>query len=112
MNREYSGKLKGCLIGQNRTFRRVLAVIEKVKDNDAPVFISGGSGTGKELIATAIHFRGARKDGKFVVINCGAIPENLIEAELFGYVRGAFTGAFRNKPGLVEEADRGTFFLD
>ncbi|MFQ6068910.1 MAG: sigma-54 interaction domain-containing protein [Candidatus Aminicenantales bacterium] len=100
------------LIGHSKAFRRILSLIDRVKDNDAPVFIYGESGTGKELIAKAIHFRGRRWRGKFVVVNCGAIPDHLIEAELFGYVRGAFTGAYRDKPGLIEEADRGSFFLD
>jgi len=106
------GGSKGPLIGQSKAFRRILNLINRVKDNNAPVFICGESGTGKELVARAIHFRGARKKGKFVVVNCGAIPEHLLEAELFGFVKGAFTGAFRDKQGLIEEADGGTFFLD
>lgn len=112
MKEENSGESKDLLIGQSKNFHHILTLIERVKDNDAPIFITGESGTGKEIIARAIHFKGARKRGKFVVVNCGAIPEHLMEAELFGYVKGAFTGAFRSKPGLIEEADGGTFFLD
>lgn len=100
------------LVGQSADFQRMLNLIDKVKDRDAPVFICGESGTGKELVARAIHQRGARRKGQFVAINCGAIPDLLMESELFGYVRGAFTGALKDRPGLIEEADRGTFFLD
>lgn len=98
--------------GRSKAFRRILSLIDRLKDNDVPVFISGESGTGKELVARAVHQMGARKRGKFVVVNCGAIPELLLESELFGHVKGAFTGAVRDKPGLIEEADEGTFFLD
>ena len=104
--------LKGPFVGQNKAFHRIQTLIDKVKDNNAPVFIRGESGTGKELVARAIHFRGARKKKKFMVVNCGAIPEHLLEAELYGYIKGAFTGAFRNKTGLIEEAEGGSFFLD
>jgi len=99
-------------IGRSKASHCIMTLIDKVKDNDTPVFIGGESGTGKELVARAIHSRGARRNRKFVVVNCGAIPEHLLEAELFGFVRGAFTGAFRSKPGLFEEAMGGTFFLD
>lgn len=99
-------------IGKGKASRCIMSLIDKVKDNDAPVFIGGESGTGKELVARAIHSRGARRNRNFVVVNCGAIPEHLLEAELFGFARGAFTGAFRSKPGLIEEAMGGTFFLD
>jgi two-component system, NtrC family, response regulator HupR/HoxA len=100
------------LIGTSKAFGRIQSLIARVKDLDAPVFISGESGTGKELIAKAIHFWGARGKGQFVAVNCGAIPEHLLESELFGHARGAFTGALRDKAGLIEEADSGTFFLD
>ena len=86
--------------------------MEKVKDIEAPVFIWGESGTGKELVARNIHHRGRRRKGPFVALNCGAIPDNLLESELFGFIRGAFTGAYQNRKGLIEEAHEGTFFLD
>jgi len=100
------------LIGQSGSSSRIRTLIEKVKDTDAPVFISGESGTGKEIIARSIHERGARRVGSFVAVNCGAIPDPLLESELFGHARGAFTGALRDKAGLIEEANGGTFFLD
>jgi DNA-binding NtrC family response regulator len=100
------------IVGRNGAFRKVRALIEKVKNTDAPVFITGESGTGKELVARTIHETGLRKNGQFVAVNCGAIPDQLLESEFFGHARGAFTGAARDKTGLIEEADRGTFFLD
>ncbi len=100
------------LLGRSASFARVRELIDRLKDLDTPVFISGESGTGKEVIAQAIHFRGARAGGRFVAVNGGAIPDNLLESELFGYAKGAFTGALRDKPGLIEEAGGGTFFLD
>lgn len=113
--REAAGKegLTGTLLrGRSEALNRIITLINRVKDCETPVFICGESGTGKELVAQAIHQSGARKKGKFVALNCGALPEHLLESELFGYVRGAFTGALRNKPGLIEEANDGTFFLD
>lgn len=100
------------LIGRNGSLRRIRTLIEKVRDALAPVHISGESGTGKELVARTIHDTGFRRAGRFVAVNCGAIPGDLLESELFGYARGAFTGAARDKVGLVEEASGGTFFLD
>ena len=102
----------GAFMGEAPSVRRVRAMIERVRDTDAPVFIAGESGTGKELAAKTIHDTGRRRGGPFVAINCAAIPEALLESELFGHARGSFTGAFRDKSGLVEEASGGTFFLD
>ena len=102
----------GLVAGRNGAFRKVRALIERVKNSDAPVFITGESGTGKELVARTLHESGPRRGGQFVPVNCGAIPDPLLESELFGHARGAFTGASRDKAGLIEEADRGTFFLD
>ena len=92
--------------------RKVLDLVQKVASTEATVLILGESGTGKELIARALHEKSAHRNGAFVAINCGALPEGLLESELFGHVRGAFTGADRNKRGLFEEASGGTLFLD
>jgi len=100
------------MIGTSESIRKVFAVIRKVVTTDVPVLIAGESGTGKELTARTIHERGLHKQGPFVPINCGAIPETLLESELFGYERGAFTGAVQQKKGKVEYADGGTLFLD
>jgi DNA-binding NtrC family response regulator len=103
---------KSPFVGKSRFFSRTMTFMERVKDSDIPVFISGESGTGKELIARLIHQKGRSRTGQFVPVNCGAIPDQLLESEFFGYLRGAFTGAIRDRPGLIEEANRGTFFLD
>ncbi|MFW6123704.1 MAG: sigma-54 interaction domain-containing protein [Acidobacteriota bacterium] len=100
------------MIGTSPPIKKVFEFIHKVKDIDAPVFISGESGTGKELVARNIHFIGNRKEENFVALNCGAIPENLLESELFGYTKGSFTGALRDRQGLIEVADKGVLFLD
>ncbi|MCP2620904.1 sigma 54-interacting transcriptional regulator, partial [Candidatus Aminicenantes bacterium AC-334-E05] len=105
-------KYKYPLVTASRKMEKIFTIIDRVKDLDVPVMILGESGTGKELIARLIHSEGIRRDKEFIAINCSALPENLLEAELFGYVRGAFTGANRDKKGLIEEADGGTFFLD
>jgi len=100
------------IIGQSEKMQEILALIEKVADTDSTVIVTGESGTGKELVARAIHRYSTRRDKPFVPINCGAIPENLLESELFGHVRGAFTGATSPKPGKFERANGGTIFLD
>ncbi len=100
------------IIGQADVMRSLFRTVSKVAEFKSTVLIMGESGTGKELIARAIHSRSPRVDKPFVAVNCGAIPENLLESELFGYIRGAFTDAVRNKQGLFEEADGGTLFLD
>ncbi|MBM4327191.1 MAG: sigma-54-dependent Fis family transcriptional regulator [Deltaproteobacteria bacterium] len=100
------------IIGRSREMMDVFDMINRVATSKASVLILGESGTGKELVAKAIHAKSPRADKPFVVVNCSAIPETLIESELFGHVKGAFTGAVTNKAGLVEEAHTGTLFLD
>ena len=100
------------IVGTSTAMRKVFDLIEKVADTDGTVLISGASGTGKELIATAIHYNSSRGDKAMVVINCGAIPEELLESELFGHEKGAFTGAYKHRTGRFEMANGGTFFLD
>ncbi len=99
-------------IGSSASMQKIFKLIEKVADSNATILIGGESGTGKELVAKAIHFNGGRKNYPFVSINCGAVPENLLESELFGHEKGAFTGADSSKVGLMETASKGTFFLD
>nr|WP_252735866.1 sigma-54 dependent transcriptional regulator [Zobellia sp. B3R18] len=100
------------MIGESEAFHKITDVIERVKDNKATVLVKGESGTGKELVARAIHYSGKFNKAPFVAVNCGAIPENLLEAELFGYVKGAFTGANDNRTGFFQAAEGGTLFLD
>ncbi len=100
------------MIGSTREMQKIFATIKKVADTPANIMILGESGTGKELVARAIHNNSSRVAKPMVVINCGGIPENLLESELFGYMKGAFTGAYADKPGLFELASGGTIFLD
>jgi PAS domain S-box-containing protein len=100
------------IIARSASMRRIFRVIELLQENDSGVLITGESGTGKELVARALHDTSHRKEGPFVAINCAALPSELLESELFGHVRGAFTGAVRDKPGRFELADGGTLFLD
>src|SRR5512138_212054 len=100
------------LVGQSAEMHSIFSVIEKVADTPSTVLITGESGTGKELVAKALHEQSGRKNGPFIKINCAAIPKTLMESELFGYEKGAFTGATSSKPGRFELADGGTLFLD
>jgi nitrogen regulation protein NR(I) len=103
---------RDAIVGDTPTMRAVFALVDKVASSPSTVLITGESGTGKELVARAIHHASARREAPFVTLNCGAIPENLFESELFGHERGAFTGAVTSKPGRFEIADGGTLFLD
>jgi len=100
------------IVSKNREIQRIFDILEKVAETDTTVLIAGESGTGKELFAKAIHSMSPRKDGPFITINCGALPDTLLESELFGYKKGAFTDAKRDKPGRVALAQGGTLFLD
>jgi len=116
-NRELQQRLdvllqQGIAIGSSPAFRRMMMLIDQVADSSATVLIQGESGTGKELVAKTIHARSARRKGPFVAVNCAALPETLLESELFGYEKGAFTGAAGRKEGRFELADGGTLFLD
>lgn len=102
----------GDMIGKSKGMLKVYSLVKKVADTAANILITGESGTGKELVATAIHVNSSRKDKSFVIINCGGIPENLLESELFGYMKGSFSGACADKAGLFEVAREGTIFLD
>jgi two-component system, NtrC family, response regulator HydG len=99
-------------VGESASVREVLGLVDRLADARTPVLIRGESGCGKELVARALHFRGVRQRGPFVPVNCSAIPEAMLESELFGHLRGAFTGAEQTRRGLFVEADRGTLFLD
>jgi DNA-binding NtrC family response regulator len=110
---EAKGKFDaGKIVATSPAMHEVLSMVERVAPTDAAVLVQGESGTGKELIARAIHENSPRKSEAFIPINCGALPENLLESELFGHMKGAFTGAHQNKKGMFEEADGGTLFLD
>lgn len=100
------------MIGRSESMKQLAEVIQLIKNNAATVLIEGESGTGKELVARAIHYSGSRSKAPFVSVNCGAIPENLLESELFGFLKGSFTGAMENRVGFFQAADKGTIFLD
>src|SRR5262245_24915120 len=100
------------IIGTSEEMQKVFKMVDRVAESDATILIQGESGTGKELIAREIHYRSRRANGPFVSINCGAIPRDLLESNLFGHVKGSFTGAVRDSAGLFQVAEGGTFFLD
>jgi DNA-binding NtrC family response regulator len=100
------------IIGTSEEMTRVFRMVDKVADSEATILVQGDSGTGKELIAREIHYRSRRASGPFVSINCGAIPRDLLESNLFGHMKGSFTGAVKDSPGLFQVAEGGTFFLD
>lgn len=102
----------GDMIGASEKINEIFQIIDRVKNNKATVSIKGESGTGKELVARAIHYEGKFSKEPYIAVNCGAIPENLLESELFGYVKGAFTGADKNREGFFQAANGGTIFLD
>jgi DNA-binding NtrC family response regulator len=113
LRRELEEKLQfDNIIGASGALRNVLDKVAKVAGRDTSILITGESGTGKELIAQAVHVHSNRKDNKFMAVNCGGLPESILESELFGYRKGAFTGAAENRQGLLEAADGGTLFLD
>jgi len=109
VGREYSFEN---IVSKNEKMQKIFDVIKKVSQFKSTVLITGESGTGKELVARALHYNSDRSQSPFIAVNCGAIPENLLESELFGHAKGAFTDAIRTKKGLFEEADSGTLFLD
>src|SRR5688572_14501665 len=109
---ETESKGKYGIVGYSTEMQSIFSVIERVADTPSTVLITGESGTGKELVAKALHEQSSRKNGPFIKINCAAIPKTLMESELFGYEKGAFTGATSSKPGRFELADGGTLFLD
>ncbi|WP_439686375.1 Sigma-54-dependent Fis family transcriptional regulator [Cupriavidus oxalaticus] len=106
------GEDPGGLLGSSQVFREAMAVVARLARVDVPVLILGETGTGKELVARSLHYRGRRRDRPFVPVDCGALPETLFEGELFGHVRGAYTDARRDAPGLVAQAEGGTLFFD
>ena len=112
LNLKDSTELSNKIIGESATIKKIFSVIETVSKTDARVLITGENGTGKELVARAIHEKSDRSKNNFVEVNCAAIPEELIESELFGHIKGAFTGAVTNRMGKFEKAHKGTLFLD
>jgi len=113
LRQELAEKYEFCkIVSKNKGMQDIFRLIEKVAPTDSTILIRGQSGTGKELIARAIHYNSLRRDKRFIAVDCGALPETLLESELFGHVKGSFTGAIVTKRGLLEVADGGTFFLD
>jgi len=112
LEQEVEDRIDHQIYAESHAMKRVLSITRQVSSSDSTVLILGESGTGKELISKMIHYESNRKDKKFVVMDCGATPSSLIEAELFGYSKGAYTSAFKDKKGIIEEADTGTLFLD
>lgn len=112
LRQKSGGYPQGWIVGESEEMRRIAKLVSKVAQGKATVLLQGESGTGKEVVAHAIHRQGPRADKPFTVVNCAAIPEDLLESELFGFEEGAFTGATRRKKGLLEVADEGTLFLD
>ena len=100
------------MIGKHKAIREVYRTIEAVADSTASILITGESGTGKELVARALHQKSPRRSGPFIAVNCSALPRDILENELFGHEKGAFTGALKEKLGCFEMADNGTLFLD
>ncbi|WP_158974534.1 sigma-54 dependent transcriptional regulator [Cellulophaga sp. L1A9] len=111
-NTKHSEDLNSEMIGNSPSFKKITNIINRVKDNKATVLVQGESGTGKELVSRAIHYSGKFSREPFIAVNCAAIPENLLEAELFGYTKGAFTGANENRNGFFQASNGGTLFLD
>ncbi|HRC87568.1 MAG TPA: sigma-54 dependent transcriptional regulator, partial [Thermoanaerobaculia bacterium] len=113
LRRELEGKYTFAnVIGKSPRMQEIFGIVERVAKTNSTVLLYGESGTGKEMIARAVHFASPRSTRRFLSVNCGALPENLLESELFGHERGSFTGAVRDKKGLFQEADGGTLFLD
>ena len=100
------------IVGKSRPMERLFQLLETVAPTNSTILVTGETGTGKEVVARAIHHNSSRRANRFVALNCSAIPETLLEAELFGHVRGAFTGAVGNRQGRLEQAHKGTLFLD
>jgi two-component system response regulator HydG len=112
LEQEIGDDIEQHIYAESPAMKKILALVRQVSSSDATVLVLGESGTGKELITRMLHYESKRREGKLVIMDCGATPPTLIEAELFGYGRGAFTGAVKEKRGIIEEADGGTLFLD
>ena len=112
LEQEIGDSIEHHIYAESPAMKKILALVRQVSSSDATVLVLGESGTGKELVTRMLHYESKRREGKLVIMDCGATPHTLIEAELFGYGRGAFTGAVKDKRGIIEEADGGTLFLD